>query len=801
LKKILVLFVICIFWNKNSIQSQSFEIDSLLTELNQAKEDTTKVNILNNISYQFYFVGDFDTELKYAEDALNLAKKLKWKKGIAHALKNIGSAYDDKGNYIEALEYYTQSIKLFEEIGSKKGIADTYNNIGSVYVNQGNYVEALKKYFSSLKIMEETNDKKGLALVNNNIGLVYHEQNDFIKALNYYHSSLKIMEEMKDMKGIANAYNNIGNVYLDQYFTIQNVNEMGDSLLNLALNNHQMALNFRQQIGDQYGIATSYNNMGNVYEIQGNFTEALKNHFASLKIKEETGSQFGMIRSYGNIGNIYIALKQYNEGKKWLNKSLDLSKELGIKEAIKLCYGSLYLADSSLNNFESAFENYKMYIFYRDSLINEENIGKIVELEMQYKFDKKLTADSLANIKEKEIQIAEIKRQEVEIKAKKNQQYALVGFLALVLVFAGFMYNRYRITNKQKQIIEIQKNEVEVQKNETELQKQIAEEKNKEILDSIQYAKRLQDAILPPVKLVKEYFDDSFILYHPKDIVSGDFYWMETTNELTMFAAADCTGHGVPGAMVSIVCANALNKVVNELEITDPGKILDYTREIVIEAFSANEASSNDYSIKDGMDISLCVLNDVTGELRWSGANNPLWIIRKDAQLIEEIKPDKQPIAKSGNKKPFKTHSIKLNGGDSIYMFSDGYADQFGGEKGKKFKASQFKTLLLTIKDEPMPKQKELLMATFENWKGKLEQIDDVCIIGVKVTSRDSNPFSTRELEILQLLKDGYISKLIADKLFISIHTVDTHRRRMLKKANVSNTTELINFCEQNNFI
>jgi DNA-binding CsgD family transcriptional regulator len=220
----------------------------------------------------------------------------------------------------------------------------------------------------------------------------------------------------------------------------------------------------------------------------------------------------------------------------------------------------------------------------------------------------------------------------------------------------------------------------------------------------------------------------------------------------------------------------------------------------VIDAFSESDDTS-EQSVKDGMDISLCVLNDVTGELRWAGANNPLWIIRNNTQLIEEIKPDKQPVGRFGIKKPFMTHTLNLNGGDSIYMFSDGFADQFGGEKGKKFKASQFKSLLISIKDFSMPKQKDILMSTFEDWKGKLEQIDDVCIIGVKVTSRESNPFSTRELEILQLLKDGLISKLIADKLFISIHTVDTHRRRMLKKANVTNTTELINFCELNNFI
>lgn len=331
------------------------------------------------------------------------------------------------------------------------------------------------------------------------------------------------------------------------------------------------------------------------------------------------------------------------------------------------------------------------------------------------------------------------------------------------------------------------------------------EEKNKEILDSIQYAKRLQDAILPPLKLVKEYFEESFILFKPKDIVSGDFYWMETAyiidpdvdvenaynkKKLIFFAVADCTGHGVPGAMVSVVCANALNKCINELNLVDPGAILDKTRELVIETFSKQGTD-----VKDGMDVSLCALNEFTGVLHWAGANNPLWIVRANQNSIEEIAPNKQPVGSFEHAHPFTTQELKIKEGDSIYMFSDGYADQFGHETGKKFKAKKFKDLLLENKDEPMAKQKEILENAFEDWKGSLEQIDDVCVIGVKRDVNNSNPFTAREMELIQLLSQGLSSKIIADKLNISKDTVDTHRRKMLKKANAYNTTELLNFC------
>ncbi|MBK6527158.1 MAG: SpoIIE family protein phosphatase [Crocinitomicaceae bacterium] len=249
-----------------------------------------------------------------------------------------------------------------------------------------------------------------------------------------------------------------------------------------------------------------------------------------------------------------------------------------------------------------------------------------------------------------------------------------------------------------------------------------------EIQDSINYAKRIQSAILPSDRVVKESLSDSFILYKPKDIVAGDFYWLEKSSDQILIAACDCTGHGVPGAMVSVICNNALNRSVREFGLKEPGKILDKTREIVISEFEKSEDE-----VKDGMDISLCALSISTLNLNWSGANNPLWILRKDSTEIEEIKADKQPIGKYAAAKSFTTHQKNLEKGDLIYLITDGYQDQFGGEKGKKFKASELKKLLVSISNESMDSQKKKIDEAFESWRGKLEQIDDVCIIGIRV--------------------------------------------------------------------
>lgn len=261
-------------------------------------------------------------------------------------------------------------------------------------------------------------------------------------------------------------------------------------------------------------------------------------------------------------------------------------------------------------------------------------------------------------------------------------------------------------------------------------QKKLVQEKQSEIIDSITYAKRIQEAILPPENYWHKYLPDSFILYKPKDIVAGDFYWMETLRtqkgEFVFFAVADCTGHGVPGAMVSVVCNNALNRSVLEFKLEDPGKILDKTRELVIETFG-----KSDKEVKDGMDISLCCFDSSDNSVKWSGANNPLWYFQNGN--LRELKPDKQPIGSYSAQKPFTTHTLKLQKGDTLYLFSDGYADQFGGPKGKKFKYKQLQEELAAMQNQSLHNQKQKLEHLFENWKNSLEQIDDVCIIGIKI--------------------------------------------------------------------
>lgn len=307
--------------------------------------------------------------------------------------------------------------------------------------------------------------------------------------------------------------------------------------------------------------------------------------------------------------------------------------------------------------------------------------------------------------------------------------YSLVAVFSVVIIRLYISFRERQLKQRQKELedtVTARTEEISNQKKIVEHQKELVQEKQKEIIDSITYAKRLQQAILPPESTIKQYLPDSFIYYQPKDIVAGDFYWMHAENDSVYIAAADSTGHGVPGALVSIVCSNALDKAVNEFNLIETGQILDKTTDLVLETFSKSGEE-----IKDGMDISLLCINYASKKISWTGAHNQLWYIH-NGELIE-IKADKQPVGKSDYRKNFTTHNIEFSEGQIFYLLTDGYPDQFGGPKGKKFKYKQLEELLLENCNKSMQEQQTILNNAFIKWKGELEQVDDVTVIGIKI--------------------------------------------------------------------
>jgi tetratricopeptide (TPR) repeat protein len=366
-------------------------------------------------------------------------------------------------------------------LGLKKDEATSYNHIGNIYTNKGNYPDALKMYFSALKIREAIKDEKGVASTYNNIGNVYMYQENYTEALKMHTASKAIREKIGDKIGMASSYNSIGVIcdYEGNYAE--------------ALQNYYACLKIKEEIRDKSGIAFTYMNIGVIYDTQNNYPEALKMYFTSLKIEEEIGDKQGVANCLVNLGQVSVKLNKLKDAENYLTKALQLNIETGDKEAIKQTYGGLVALDSTKGNHKAAFEHYKLYVIYSDSLNNEETKKKSLQASMQYEFDKKEIAAKAEQDKLDAINTEEKKKQRIII-------YAVAGLLLLVAVFAGFMFNRFRITKRQKLIIEKQKHNVDKAY-------EMLHEKNKEVMDSIRYAKRIQTALITSEKYMENVFN------------------------------------------------------------------------------------------------------------------------------------------------------------------------------------------------------------------------------------------------------------------------------------------------------
>ena len=715
-KYIVFIFIIqsvCLF-------SQGRVIDSLKLKLKTAKEDTSKVNTFNMLSAAAgWRVGNYDTASYYANQALKLSQTNKFKKGEADAFSNLGIIAYYLGNYSVSFKAHHSALNIRNEIKDKIGIAESNKNIGSVYYAQAKYPEALKCYLSSLKVREELNDKNGIAGCFGNLGNVYHALDNNTEAFKYDLQALNLFTELGDKNGMANSYTNVGS----NYETQGNYPE--------ALKHYSQSLELSRELNDKQGIGICYVNIGNIQLELKNYAEALNSYFSSLNIHEEIDDKQGIATACANIGFAYYSQKNGKEAKKWQQKSLELAKQMGDKWLIQNNYDALTLSDILMGNYKSALDNYQLYIMCRDSIYNEENVRKQTQSEMQYDFDKKELAAK-----------AEQDKKDLFAEEEKQKQTIITSSIALgliiVTVFAFFVFRSLRTTRKQKDIIELQKHEVEKQKTLVEIQKHEIEEKHKEITDSINYAERIQRSFLASDELLNTHLQDYFVLFQPKDVVSGDFYWAEKFVSLSgsdnfIMVTADSTGHGVPGAIMSLLNITSLELAIKD-GFTEPYDILNATRKTIIERLKKDGSAEGG---KDGMDCSLLMFDFKHLVLKIAAANNSVWIVRNsgtEAIEVLEIKPDKMPVGKHDRQgTSFTQQEVQLQSGDVVYTLTDGFPDQFGGEKGKKFMSKNLRELLASHSHLPMSQQKELLEKTFSNWVGNLEQIDDVTIIGVRI--------------------------------------------------------------------
>ena len=576
------------------------------------------------------------------------------------------------------------------------------NALSRNYFDAPNYEKAILIGKQSLQLAETINFKKGIAQALNNIGISYFKLKDYEKALVFHNKALTIRLELGNKKDISASYNNIGNVYDDRM-------DYG-----LALDFKTKALKLREKLGDKVLIAGSNNNIANIYSSLHDFDKALEYCFRAKKIFTELNDLPEITRTFLTAANIYRDNKNYTLSNKNALKALSLADSLDDIDISMQAHAILFNNYNTLQESEKALLHYLKYISLRDSIFSIDRAKTLAEEESKMEFEKKEQQIKFEQEKKDVIAAADSRRQKVII-------WSVIGGLLLVVVFAGFIFRSLRVTRKQKDIIEVQKTEVEKSK-------LVIEGKNKDITDSITYAKRIQQAKLPIKEEIYSLLPKSFVLFKPKDIVSGDFYFFQKKEQSVFIAAADCTGHGVPGAFMSMIGSDKLEDAVSES--SDPSEILSLLN---IGIKTSLRQSDSYESTRDGMDIALCSIDLENRIVRYAGANRPLWIIRKGQTSLEEIKATKKAIGGlTEDNQHFDNHEIQLQQGDTFYLSTDGYADTFGAGE-KKLMTKKFKEVLVSIKEMTLREQEKHLDDFIEKWKAGIEQVDDILVIGVRL--------------------------------------------------------------------
>jgi serine phosphatase RsbU (regulator of sigma subunit)/Tfp pilus assembly protein PilF len=608
----------------------------------------------------------------------------------------VWSKYNDRALELANMNLPNSDTALAFIFKKYKGYA--LNNKALEIETAGNRVLALEYYQQSLALHRSNKWKKGVSSSLNNIGSLLYDQGEYELAINYYNESIAIKKELGYQRGLAWTYLNLGSL------------EEKLHRLDSALVYYNKAYDIHKNNNDIYGMGAAAHNIGTVLgSTSGNRALALEKYRESLRCYEQVADSTGISWEMGVIGLELFSQGQTDSALFYTHKSLLIAQNSDYKEGISASAGHLTEVYQALGDYENAFNYQLVQNAVEDSLQNNKIQQEILKTEMQF-----------VHSQEKlELEKERLKRELVSEAKQKQQQQIIISVLVGLFVVTGFLvllFQRFKREKLQKLKIEKQRDEIEG--------------KNVEIIDSITYAKRIQQAILKIEDQESTHLPSHFIFFKPKDIVSGDFYWIKEVDNVLYLSVADCTGHGVSGALLSMLGVSLLNDIVNDHDGISPAEILGKLRGRIIKELSQSEKEEDS---RDGMDISLLKLNLKTRKAEWSGANNPLWIIRRGKNEMEEIKPDKQPIAYYPQMEPFTHHEVQLDKGDSFYLFSDGYPDQFGGLKGKKLKYKPFKQLLLKNVGEEVEMQELLLSKYFENWKGELQQIDDVCVLGVKL--------------------------------------------------------------------
>ena len=646
---------------------------------------------------RFFVIAQIPAEVKNYLDSLNATFDKEKKIDILLKL----SSLTVNASFVDSYKYGQEAIRLSHELKHSKGLINAYNAVGDAYWFHADYGKAQGYYFKAYRICDSIHDKQGIAQSLFNIGWIICIQQRKYEDVHYFNRALKNFIEIGDSMGIGMVYNALGNMYNDKFNNFREKPSFDSSLkyYNAGIKIYTLARK-------QNKIPVFMTNIGELMSLSGDLESAIYyNEIAGdlfIKMQDSVGFELSQM----NLGNYLLQSGKTDAGLKLLHEAYDYAKRSDNRDILTHVYEYLYKGYKQKNNSEKALFFLEKFKILNDSTQHEIYSSSILDKQNSYELEKKE-----ANIKEL-TQANEIQ----ELKTKQNR-LALIGVggvLVVIIIVAYLLYKQNKEKNKANLLLKEQN--------------LIISQKKAEIESSIHYAKGIQTSFLPDITDLKLTFPDSFIFYRPKDVVSGDFYWFCQLNNYFYCLAADCTGHGVPGALMSIVSVDKISQALFEKKLTEPCEILSHINVEIKKALKQHDDHSKQ---KDGLDIALLRF-DLNGNLAFSGANRPLYIVSEGH--LEEYKADKVAIAGfTPDHYVFNQTEIKVKKGDNLYVFSDGYADQFGGDEGKKFMTKNFKNLLISAASKPMNQQEMEIQAAHYNWKGSYEQVDDILVIGIKI--------------------------------------------------------------------
>jgi serine phosphatase RsbU (regulator of sigma subunit)/uncharacterized protein HemY len=691
------------------------------------------------------------------EETLSKIKKTEDEQEISKVYKEIADTLKSLKAHSNALGFYQQSLEIEEKRGNKKDAAIIMENMAEIFLDSGLYKSSINSYEKSLGLKEDLKDERGVSNVLSDIGSVYETTYDFNKAIDYYKKSAQVKNDIKDREGLSLIMDNIGNLYYKQQF------------LEKSIDSYKKSAELNEQLNKQDNLGSNYNKLGVAYYKMGNYDEAEKYYEKSLGIKEVTGNKKDASMTYNNLGNLNLDQSKYKKAITYYEKSLKLKEDIDYAygKAVSLhnlgnAYRQLNINTKAVEHFEASkkiceennfeellarnikvlselyfsinatdkaneYKNLLAKSEYADVDINEpvtesQITGEMGESEKVIKFlteevlRQKEIVEQQAYERERENKInsQRLRIKNLQIKRQRIFMGSLSIVIALVLI-ALFLLYRQIIQKKRANAVLTDKNRV-------------ISRQQKLITDNMKSASVIQKAAMPPDNFIGSELNDFFVLNMPKDIVSGDFYWMDKRDDRIFLAVADCTGHGVQGAVVSMLGIALLNEIVNKSYSKKPGEILD---QLSIKIKNSLHQSGDIEEIREGMDIVLLKIDRKSNKIEFAGANNPVYIVR-NSEVIEQ-KGDRNPIGYYSKGMLFETRNLEIKKGDSLYMFSDGYIDQLGGDSLKKFLPRRFRNLLVEINDKPMNERKEILMQKYNEWRGDYQQVDDIMILGLRM--------------------------------------------------------------------